>query len=240
LAGTGAGGRIFLARFRRANYDPAQKATDDAMAYGDEPLLDLKETGGIEHLDSQVQRAQEQQLQLQRELEKIERQKRELEELSRRQDEFQQGRAEMVEQLTRAIVVVERESFDAQKRVEQLRGLHASFAKHLDAIESIDPKSWDPEPPAVAKELSRSLSAVEDARAEYHRARAILAAHSAAEGAELPPDAAEGGGYEEMFGAAPGGGFVHWLGVGFAFTLPLIIGLLVAAILFSVLPSFLR
>jgi hypothetical protein len=210
------------------------------MALGEEPLLDLRESGGIEHLDSQVQRAQEQQLQLQRELERIERQKRELEELSRRQDEFQKGRSEMVENLTRAMVVVERESYDAQKRVEQLRALHGSFTKHLGNLEAIDPKDWDPAPVSVGKELSRALSAVDDARSEYGRARAVLAVQSRGDDAAGEPESPEGVGYDELFGGAAQGGFTHWLAVGFAFTLPLVIGLIVAALIFTLVPSFLR
>ena len=50
-----------------------------------------------EHLDSQVQKAQEQLLSLKRQQETIERQKRELEEMSRKQDQLQVGRAEMID-----------------------------------------------------------------------------------------------------------------------------------------------
>src|SRR5438270_2688461 len=53
-----------------------------------EQMLELNEDEALsaEHLDSQVQKAQEQLLQLRRQQEQIEKQKRELEELSRRQD----------------------------------------------------------------------------------------------------------------------------------------------------------
>src|SRR3954468_16300405 len=77
-----------------------------------------------EHLENQVQKAQEQLLSLKRQQDQIEKQKRELEELSRRQDQLQAGKADMVERFTRTIVVLERESYDAQKRVELLQGIH--------------------------------------------------------------------------------------------------------------------
>ena len=58
-----------------------------------EQMLDLtEEAPSVEHLDNQVQKAQEQLLQLKRQQEQIEKQKRELEELSRRQDELEHGR----------------------------------------------------------------------------------------------------------------------------------------------------
>jgi len=52
-----------------------------------EQMLELNEAENVsaEHLDSQVQKAQEQLLALKRQQEQIEKQKRELEELSRRQ-----------------------------------------------------------------------------------------------------------------------------------------------------------
>ena len=64
-----------------------------------EQMLELSEdeANSPEHLDSQVQKAQEQLLQLKRQQEQIEKQKRELEELSRRQDELEHGRAEMAD-----------------------------------------------------------------------------------------------------------------------------------------------
>jgi len=55
-----------------------------------EQMLDLNEEEPLapEHLDSQVQKAQEQLLLLKRQQEQIEKQKRELEELSHRQEEL--------------------------------------------------------------------------------------------------------------------------------------------------------
>src|SRR5258707_15644110 len=110
----------------------------------DDQFLDLPEEDALagEHLDNQVQKAQEQLLSLKRQQETIEKQKRELEELSRRQEQLNAGKAEMVEKFTRAVVVLERETYDAKKRVELLASIHESFAAHLDALEAINPKTW--------------------------------------------------------------------------------------------------
>ncbi len=143
-----------------------------------EALLELQEEEGMstEHLDSQVQKAQEQLVQLKRQQEQIEKQKRELEELSKRQEQLQQGKAEMTEKFTRALVVLERETYEAQKRVEQLKGMHESFSQHLGVIEGINPKNW--ENSDINKELSKSLSAIDDARAEYAQSRSKINAES--------------------------------------------------------------
>src|SRR4029434_4131490 len=149
-----------------------------------EQMLELNEDDCVStaHLDSQVQKAQEQLLHLKRQQEQIEKQKRELEELSRRQEELEHGRAEMTDKLARALVVLEREAYNAQKRLEQLRATRESFGQHLELIEAIDPKSWNPAD--LHKELSRALSTVEDARTEYGEQRSRLQAADEGGGGE--------------------------------------------------------
>src|SRR6202035_2470246 len=153
-----------------------------------EQMLELSEEEPLssEHLDSQVQKAQEQLLQLKRQQEQIEKQKRELEELSRKQEELERGRAEMTDKLTRSLVVVERETYDAQKRLEQLRAMRESFGQHLELIEAIDPKTWNPAD--LHKELSRALSTVEGARVEFSQQRSRLQATDTDEGGEAFPE----------------------------------------------------
>src|SRR6201982_3070413 len=152
---------------------------------GMEQMLELSDEDEVtpELLGSQVQKAQDQLLQLKRQQEQIEKQKRELEELSRKQEELERGRAEMSDKLTRSLVVLEREAYDAQKRLEQLRAMRESFGQHLELIEAIDPKSWNPAD--LHKELSRALSTVEGARAEYVQQRSRL--QPSGEGANEEP-----------------------------------------------------
>ncbi|MDQ6912450.1 MAG: hypothetical protein M3119_00585 [Verrucomicrobiota bacterium] len=191
-----------------------------------EQMLELNDddAGSTEHLDSQVQKAQEQLLQLKRQQEQIEKQKRELEELSRRQEELERGRAEMTDKLTRSLVILEREAYDSQTKLEQIRATRESFEQHLALLESIDPKTWNPSD--LHKELSRSLSAVDDARAEFSQQRSRLSAtnHENTEVAlpEAAPDVSLGSGR----------GFSYWLQMGFAFTLPIIVFGFVALFIF--------
>ncbi len=145
--------------------------------------LNEEEANSTEHLDSQVQKAQEQLLALKRQQEQIEKQKRELEELSRRQEELERGRAEMTDKLTRSLVVLEREAYDSQKKLEQIRATRESFEQHLALLESIDPKSWNPAD--LHKELSRALSTVDDARAEFSQQRSRLSATTGEESSEV-------------------------------------------------------
>lgn len=181
-----------------------------------------------EHLDSQVQRAQEQLLSLKRQQDQIERQKRELEELSRRQDQLQIGKGEMVERFTRTIVVLERETYDAQKRVELLQGIHDTFSAHLQNLEAINPKAW--EGLDINRELTKALSAVDDAKAEYLKSLPKISPET--EGAGHDP-VLQSSGFQPEYSVEAG--FNVWLMRGFAFTLPLfllgLVGVLLVAFL---------
>jgi chromosome segregation ATPase len=189
--------------------------TRDVLDFDDEPTS--------EELQSQVQKAQAELAELKRRSEQIERDKQRLEELSRRQEELEASKADMLDKLTRSMVVVQRETQEAEKRLDQLHTVHEAFTNHLRELEAINPKDWvglD-----LSKELSKAQSMVDDARAEYNRALPRLSADE-----ELPP--AAGAEYEEYY-AGGEKGFFYWLKAGFAFTLPLLV-LGVLALLFWV------
>ncbi len=189
----------------------------------DPDVLDLDEEPSAEELETQVQRAQAELTELKRRSEQIEKDKQRLEELSRRQEELERGRAEMVDRLTRSMVVLQRETQDAEKRLDQLHTIHNSFLTHLRTLETINPKEWSG--PELAKELSKALSSVDDARAEYTKNQAKLTT-------EVPAETPGGavGDYEEYYGGGDRG-FMYWLTAGFAFTLPVMVLATLIAIL---------
>jgi chromosome segregation ATPase len=193
-----------------------------------EQMLELSDEEAVtpELLDTQVQKAQEQLIALKRQQEQIEKQKRELEELSRRQEELDRGRAEMTDKLTRSLVVLEREAYETQKKLEQLRATRESFAQHLEVLETIDPKSWNHGD--LHKELSRALSTVDDARAEFSQQRSRLQAVATqnSEDMALPEAAPE---VASQNGQRP---FLQWMLIGFAFSFPLILFGLIALAVF--------
>lgn len=169
-----------------------------------------------EHLDSQVQKAQEQLLSLKRQQEVIEKQKRELEELSRRQDQLQTGRADMIDKLTRALVIIEREEFETQRRAQMLSGIRESFGLHLQYFENLDLKGV--EGPDLSKELTRALSALDDAKAEYARTIPRIAS-TEGDGNEIASELGH-----SKFGPDSGErDFNYWLRAGLAFTMPLVV-----------------
>lgn len=191
-------------------------------------MLELSEEDAIspEMLDSQVRKAQEQLIALKYEQDRLEKQKRELEELTRRQEELERGRGEMTDKLSRSLVILEREAYECQKKLEQIRATHESFTQHLQLLEAIEPKSWNPA--ELPKELSRALSTVDDARAEFSQQRSRLEAGSASDSTELNlPEAAP-----ELSSSLGGRSFTQWMQIGLAVTLPLIIFGFIALMIF--------
>jgi hypothetical protein len=194
-----------------------------------EPSLAFSEgeSASPEQIDTQVQRAQEQLLQLKRQQEFIEKQKRELEELGRKQEDLEKGRADMIEKISRSLVVIERETYEAEKRVEQLRTADLAFKQHLGILERINPKSWAPAD--LHKELSKSLSFVDDARSEYTKSLSKINAKSDQE--VIDPV----GNVEESYFPPDEAQFGLWLKRGLAFTLPLMIFGILALLAFFLL-----
>lgn len=194
------------------------------ISKNDPDSLDLDEDVTSEELAAQVQRAQAELGELKRRSEQIERDKQRLEELSRRQDELEAGRAEMVDRLTRSMATIQRETEETQRRLEQLHTIHNSFLAHMRSLEGINPKLWTGSD--LSKELSRAMSLVDDARADYSKSQAKLEVD-----ASDPAAVGVTGDYDEYYGSGEKG-FSYWLTAGFAFTLPLSAVLLLIAVIF--------
>ena len=185
----------------------------------DEPQLDLPADDGLngENLNSQVQRTEEQILVLRRQQDALEQEKRELEELGRKQEQFQTGRADLVEKLARSLAVLDREINDAQKRSSLLQDIRESFGQHLEILDAINAKNWNPAD--LHRELTKALGAVDDARSDYVRSFPKISPERAAGSAD----------------PALGRDFIYWLQSGFAFTLPLLaLGVILLIVLVAV------
>lgn len=195
----------------------------------DEPSLDLPKSDAPEHLDEAARRAQAELLELQRKAEALGRRQRELDEAARKQEQFIEGRKVVVTDFTRALVTIERETYEAQKRVERLKQVHASFLQHLEELEGINPADWEgADIPFIQKELSKAIGAVEDARAEFDAARAVI--NAGTQNDEVIPASAFAPAQDA---AEPPQDFGYWLKAGFAFTLPLFaLGVLLLIVVF--------
>ncbi|SRR5581483_5538425 len=122
-----------------------------------------------EEVDSKVSEAQQKLSELKRIQEELERERAGLEETRRRQIEFQTGRQEVIQNLTRGVGLLEEAEFSARRDAEQMAKSLADMKEALARVEGTSEEAWSRENFAV--ELTRGLTAIENARMEWNAAR---------------------------------------------------------------------
>jgi len=122
-----------------------------------------------EEVDSKVMEAQQRLAELKRAQEELERERATLEETRRRRAEFQTGRQEMLQNLTRGIGLLEEAEFVARRDAEQMAKTLADFRSALGKVDTANEESWTKDNFNV--ELTRGLTAIENARMEWNSAR---------------------------------------------------------------------
>ena len=168
-----------------------------------------------------VVEAQQKLAELKRAQEELERERAALEELRRRQNEFQTGRQEIIQNLTRGLGLLEEAEFNARRDAEQMVKTITDFREALAKVQAIRDESWTRETFHV--ELTRGLTTIENARMEWNSARLKLPALSGealqkAAAAQAPAPA------PATLATLP---FRELCKMGLAFTLPLVaVGLL--------------
>jgi len=162
-----------------AEYDSTEFVDTDFQAHksplaasGGDPLR----APTRDEVDRRVVEAQQKLAELKRAQDSLERERASLEELRRRQAEFQTGRQEVVHNLTRGLGLLEESEFNTRREAEQMLKTIADFRSALAKIESVHEESWTKENFSV--ELTRGLTAVENARMEWNAARLKTAALS--------------------------------------------------------------
>jgi hypothetical protein len=168
---------------------------------------------------------------LKRRQEEKEREKAAVEERLRRRTELQNGRQEMLQNLTRGIGLLEEAEFTARRDAEQMAKVLTDFRDALGKVETIREEAWTAENSDV--ELTRALTAVENARMEWNSARLKfpLLSGNPAEGV-----AKTNGSNPFTASALAGLGFGQLCRMGFALTWPLaIVGLAAVGVFLAVL-----
>ena len=139
-----------------------------------------------EDVDRRVVDAQQKLVALKRAQEELERERAGLEELRRRQTEFQTGRQEIVQQLTRGLGLLEEAEFVARRDAEQMVKTVGDFRAALAKVQAIHDEVWTKENFQI--ELTRALTTIENARMEWNSARLKLPVLA---GENKPADAVE-------------------------------------------------
>jgi hypothetical protein len=122
-----------------------------------------------EEIEALVSEKQIKLAELKRAQEELERERAGLEELRRRQVEFQTGRDEMLQHLTRGIGLLEDAELKARRDTEAMARTLAEFREVLHKVQAINEQIWTAENHSV--ELTSAATTIENARMEWNSAR---------------------------------------------------------------------
>ena len=122
-----------------------------------------------EELEAKVNDTQARLAELKRAQEELERERAALEEARRRRIEFQNGREEMLQHLTRGVGILEEAEFNARREAEQMKQTVGDIRAALDKVHAMDDKLWTEE--NWQTELTKALTSLENARMEWNSAR---------------------------------------------------------------------
>jgi DNA repair exonuclease SbcCD ATPase subunit len=142
-----------------------------------------------EEVDSKVAEAHQKLGELKRAQEELERERSALEELRRRQLEFQNGRQEMVQSLTRGVGLLQEAEFTARRDAEQMAKSLTDLRAALLKVEAVHEETWNKDNFNI--ELTRALTAIENARMEWNAARLKFPVLSGANATASSPEKSE-------------------------------------------------
>src|SRR6266699_6773654 len=115
-----------------------------------------------EELDSRVTATQQRLMELNRAQEELERERATLEEARRRRTEFQTGREEMLQSLTRGVGFLEESEFNARRDAEQMSRSLNELREALTKVQGIHEETWTQENCNV--EVTRALTIIDNGR----------------------------------------------------------------------------
>jgi hypothetical protein len=217
--------------FVDSDFQAAHKAAHKAPYTGAAPASGAANRApSREEVDSKVGETQQKLAELKRVQEQLERERSALEETRRRQMEFQTGRQETLQNLTRGVGLLEEAEFAARRDAEQMAKSLADMKEALAKVEALNEQSWTRE--NFSLELTRGLTVVENARMEWNSARlkfpvlsGVVPCADAKPGGDEPP--AQSWLAEQSFG--------RLCKVGLALTWPLAVVALSALAVFAAL-----
>lgn len=158
-----------------SDYDPAEFVDGDFQAHkplnpGNLPAPSAAARApSREDVDTKVAQAQQRLADLKRAQEDLERERASLEETRRRQMEFQTGREEMIQNLTRGVGLLEQAEFNSRRDAEQMAKALSELRAALVQIQGIREDTWTKD--SFPVELTRALTALENARMEWNSSR---------------------------------------------------------------------
>lgn len=189
------------------------------------PAGNLNRPPTREELEALVGEKQIKLAELKRAQEELERERAGLEELRRRQMEFQTGREEMLQNLTRGIGLLEEAELTARRDAEQMARVLTEFREAVTKVQAINEQLWSQQNFSV--ELTRASTTIENARLEWNAARLKLPILTSTSANPAAPASAKAG--ASLLATTD---LLHLCKIGFALTWPLVLlGLAIFVIL---------
>ncbi|HXJ56335.1 MAG TPA: hypothetical protein VNU68_06690 [Verrucomicrobiae bacterium] len=157
--------------FVDSDFQSARRAAALASVAASAPsvVVDPNRAPSREEVDAKVGDMQTKLADLRRAQQELERERSTLEETRRRQTELGKGREEMEQHLTRGIALLEEAEFGARRDAEQMAKALIDLREALGKVQSVHEESWTRD--NFNTELTRALTAIENARMEWNSAR---------------------------------------------------------------------
>jgi hypothetical protein len=219
-----------------SEYDPAEFVDSDFQAARKAPYPGAvaapapNRAPSRDEVDSKVGETQQKLAELKRAQEELERERAGLEETRRRQMEFQTGRQETIQNLTRGVGLLEEAEFAARRDAEQMARSLVDMRAALAKVEGTNETAWTRENFPV--ELTRALAVIENARMEWNAARLKFPVLSGAPKGEAAEPVERGNpGRPELAEQS----FGRLCKLGLAFTWPILLALIGIGLLLAVL-----
>lgn len=215
---------------KEVNMGPAQKG----VAASDMPRSESVPTGDLnltpltrrnEEINSQVATKLDELERLRTKQEALEREKNSLENLRNNQEKYEAGKREMIDHLEKSLIALEREEIGLNQRLELLAETERRFKEMLNDMRGFNEDQWSTDTEGLREDLGKALVVIDNTRKEYNKAYARIEAMR--EGHNIGVIAKPAMQDDSAGLARYPRGFGDWLKMGLAFSLPLVVVLIV-------------
>lgn len=192
------------------------------------PISDLNLTRMARHreeVNMQVAVAKLEMERMRRKQSEMEREKQTLEEMLEKQDQYERGKQELIDHLTESVVSLQKIEEHAARQVEICSGTRQRFGEFLDELQRINDTEWTDE--ALRDELNKAVVLIDAIRKEFVKGQATVEAVGGPAKLFTETHVRTVQGDDET---ATQRGFGAWLKIGLAFSLPLILAIVIAVV----------
>ena len=178
-----------------------------------------------EEINSQVATKLDELERLRAKQEALEREKNSLENLRNNQEKYEAGKREMIDHLEKSLIALEREEIGLNQRLELLAETERRFKEMLNDMRGFNEEQWATDTAGLREELGKALVIIDNTRKEYNKAYARIEAMRESNniGVIVNPAVQDASAGPIRYPRC----FADWFKVGLAFSLPLVIVLVI-------------